>query len=88
MPVTLPAAQGPVRLRLSVRRLEESGEWQALLPLWPDDDDLFNKGYERVICYTSRKADDDGDIIEPDRANPEVLDSWEVLPGCTAILLG
>jgi hypothetical protein len=86
--VTIPAAKGPVRLTLSVSRHEETGEWQASLPLWLEEEDLVKLNIEGVaICYTSRTFDDD-DIIEPDLADPESYDSWEVILGGRTTLIG
>jgi hypothetical protein len=34
------------------------------------------------------EVDDDGDIIEPDPADPEACDSWEVILGGRTTLIG
>ena len=90
--VTIPADKGPVYLTLTVSRHADTGEWQAHLPLWPEGEDLAKDiNYQgQLICYTSRKAEDDfdadGDWIEPDRTDPEAVDTWEVTSLGTATL--
>ena len=80
--MTVPAAKGPVRLTLSASRHEETGEWQVMLPFWLEQGDLLKINCcGLVICYNSRQeveADDEGDVIEPDVADPEAFDRWEV----------
>jgi len=91
--VTIPADKGPVLLTLSVSRNADTDEWEAHLPLWPEHKDLAKDIHYQgqLICYTSRKDDDEfdaeGNMIEPDRTDPEAVDSWEVTSFGTATLI-